>query len=314
MYAAWKARLSATQQEDTMGLRVNPSQRQRRLGIELRRLRDASGLTAAKAATASGFSAAHLNHIEAGRTAIPIDKIRALADLYGCKNEHLVDALIAMSQSNGRGWWSEYKHPPHNDDARDLAELESTCTRYRAFQWVQVPGMLQTGEYMRALFRSGSPDASEETHEKFVEFRLRRQRLLTGARPPEFHAVIHEAALRMTCVGREVMERQIEHLLEVAQQPHVRIQILPFRANMYLPGFSSPFVCYDDAAPELGTVYVEHPAQSPFITDRANLAQFSEAFTKLSEVALPPVAFDTASSMSVRRDSLGLIQRLMYDL
>jgi hypothetical protein len=220
-----------------------------------------------------------------------------------------------MSQSNGRGWWSEYKHPPHNDDARDLAELESTCVRYRAFQWVQVPGMLQTGEYMRALFRSGSPDASEETHEKFVEFRLRRQRLLTGARPPEFHAVIHEAALRMTFVGRGVMERQIEHLVELAEHPHVRIQILPFRANMYQLGFSSPFVYYDAAVPELSTVHVDHhPTQSPFVTGQINLMQFSQAFSKLSEVALPPIAFDSASSMSVRRDSLGLIQRLMYDL
>ncbi len=115
---------------------------------------------------------------------------------------HLIDALITMSQSNGRGWWSEYNHPPHNDDARDLAELESMSVRHRAFQWVQVPGMLQTAEYMRALFESGEPDVSPEDREAFVDFRMRRQRVLTAARPPEFHAVIHEAALRMEFVDR----------------------------------------------------------------------------------------------------------------
>jgi transcriptional regulator with XRE-family HTH domain len=297
-----------------MGLRPNPSQRQRRLGIELRRLRDECGLTATKAGGEVGLSPAHLNHIEAGRTSIPTTKIRTLVSLYGCKNEHLIDTLVAMGQSNGRGWWSEYKHPPHNDDARDLAELESMSMRYRAFQWVQVPGMLQTAEYMRALFQSGEPEASPETLERFVDFRLRRQRPLTEARPPEFHAVIHEAALRMEFVERGVMERQIEHVIEMSRHPHVRIQILPFRANVHRVRFSTPFVCYDAAVPELSTVYVEHPARSPFVADQANLAQFSEAFTKLSAVALPPIDLDATGSMPTRRDSLGMIHHLLYDL
>ncbi|MBL1065882.1 helix-turn-helix transcriptional regulator [Streptomyces sp. 7-21] len=297
-----------------MGLRVKPSQRQRRLGIELRRLREQSGWTATKAAAASGFSPAHLNHIEAGRTAIPAHKIRALAELYGCNNERLIEALIAMSHGNGRGWWSEYRYPPHNDQARDLAELESMSVRYRAFQWVQVPGMLQTADYMRALFKVGHPDAPAETHERFVDFRLRRQRVLTGPRPPTFEAVIHEAALRMEFVGRAVMRRQIDHLLEMARLPHVRIQILPFKAETYPVRTGCPFVCYDAEVPELSTVYVEHPTNSPFVTDQANLAEFSDAFSKLSAVALPPIRLDVTGSMPLRRDSLGLIQHLMYEL
>lgn len=297
-----------------MGLRANPSLRQRRLGIELRRLRDECGLTATRAGSHVGLSAAHLNHIEAGRTAVSPEKIRALTTLYGCKNEHLVDALVAMSQSNGRGWWSEYRHPPHNDNARDLAELESMSVRCRTFQWVQIPGLLQTVDYMRALFESGNPNASEETLERFVDFRLRRQRLLTEARAPEFQAVIHEAALRVKSVAREVMRRQIEHLLEMAQLPHVRIQILPFQANIHRVGFACAFDCYDAAVPELGTVYVEHPAQSPFVTDQANLASFSQAFEQLSAVALPSVELAGVSSLPKERDSLGLIQQHLYDL
>ncbi|MGP3971363.1 helix-turn-helix domain-containing protein [Streptomyces sp. 6N223] len=297
-----------------MGLRPNPSQRQRRLGIELRRLRDACGLTATRAGAEVGLSAAHLNHIEAGRTAIQPGKLRTLMSLYGFKQEQLIDALVAMCQSNGRGWWSEYRHPPHNDNARDLAELEGMSVRIRAFQWMQVPGLLQTAEYMRALFRSGEPDASEDDLKGFADFRLRRQRLLTEARPPEFHAVVHEAALRMEIADRGVMERQIEHMVEMTRLPHVRVQILPFRANVHRVNYSTPFVCYDAPVAELSTVYVEHPARSPFVTDQSNLVQFSEAFSKLSAVALPPIDLDAASSIPTRRDSLGLVQRLLYDL
>ncbi|MGK5531445.1 helix-turn-helix domain-containing protein [Streptomyces sp. URMC 129] len=297
-----------------MGLRGKPSQRQRRLGAELRRMREDVGLTATKAGAEIGLSAAHLNHIEAGRTSISPEKIRALAAFCGCKQERLIESLITMSQSNGRGWWSEYDRTPHNQAARDLAELESMSVRLRAFQWVNVPGMLQSPEYMQALFKAGHPDMPAEIREQFVAFRLRRQRLLTDAKPPEYHAVIHEAALRMQFVGRDVMRRQVEHLIEMARLPNVRIQVLPFRTDAYPGGFGCSFVCYDAAVPELSTVYVEHPASTPFVTDQANLAQFSEAFTQLSAVALPPLALDARSNIPVRRDSLGLIQHLMYDL
>lgn len=297
-----------------MGLRLNPTQRQRRLGVELRRLRDASGLTATKVGGELGFSAAHLNNIEAGRTAISPTKLRVLAKLYGYRNVQLIDHLVDMSQSNGRGWWSEYGHPPHNDMARDLAELEAMSVRHRNFQWVYVPGLLQTAEYMRALFRLGHQGEPEETVERFVEFRLRRQRLLTDARPPEYHAVIHEAALRMEFAGRDVMRRQIEHVIEMARLPNVLIQVLPFRAEAYPPRFGCAFDCYDAPAPELSTVYLEHPMGSPFVVDQSDIEQFSEAFTKLSAVALPPIDLEGGDSIRVRRNSLGLIQRILYEL
>ncbi|SFD15209.1 helix-turn-helix domain-containing protein [Streptomyces aidingensis] len=298
-----------------MGLRANPSQRQRRLGAELRRLRLDGGLTATAAGKEFGFSAAHVNNIEAGRTAIAPARLRALAELYGCKDERLIDALIAMSQSNGRGWWSEFRHPPHSDEACDLAELEEMSVRHRSFQWIHIPGLLQTEEYMRALFRGGQPDLPEESIERFVRFRMRRQRLLVEARAPELHAVVHEAALRMEFVGREVMRRQIEHLMRQATRlPHVRLQILPFRAEAYPPSFSCPFVCYDAAVPELSTVYIDHPTLSSFVIDQPSLVQFSDAFTRLSSVALPPVEAEAEVSSPARRDSFGLMQRLLYEL
>jgi hypothetical protein len=65
---------------------------------------------------------------------------------------------------------------------------------------------------------------------------------------------------------------------------------------------------------ELSTVYLEHPMASPFVTDQARLVQFSETFTKLSAVALPPVELEAGDSIRVRRNSLGLLQRILYEL
>jgi hypothetical protein len=296
-----------------MGLRANPTQRQRRLGIELRRLRDSCGLSAADAGAFADLGSPHLGHIEAGRTAIPEAKLRALTAAYGCQNEPLVNGLVAMSEATGKGWWSEFRKPPLAQKSFDLAELESASVAHRTFQWVHVPGLLQTTEYMRTLFEGGEPDASPATIDTFVEFRQRRQQVLVDASPPTFHAVIHEAALHMQFAGPDVMRRQIEHLVAMTRLPHVLIQILPFRANIY-PRFSAPFVVFEHSVPELSTVYVEHPVSTSFISDQTHLAQFADTFDSLSAAALPPIDPRVEPEFHARRDSLGLIQHVLYTL
>lgn len=297
-----------------MGLRTNPTQRQRRLGYELRRLRDACGLSAAQAGAFAGLGSPHLGHIEAGRTAIPEAKLRALASAYGCQSKPLVDALVEMGASTGRGWWRDYRKYSLDQRALDLAELEASTPVHRSFQWMYVPGLLQTPEYMRALFEGGEPDASPESRDAYAEFRLRRQQILTEPSPPTLHAVLHEAALHMRFVTEKVMRQQIEHLVELSRLPHVHIQILPFKADVYPAPFSTPFVIYETEVPELSTVYVEHPVASPFISDRDHLAQFSTCFERLSSVALPSIATGPQPEFQARKDSLGLIQHLLYSL
>ncbi|WP_063735699.1 helix-turn-helix domain-containing protein [Streptomyces sp. RTd22] len=297
-----------------MGLRANPTQRQRRLGFELRKLRDASGLSAAEAGAFAGLGSPHLGHIEAGRTAIPEVKLRALLAAYGCQSNTLIDALVVMSESTGKGWWSAHRKSSLDQSARDLAELESAAVTHRSFQWIYIPGLLQTPDYMRALFEGAEPEASSSTIDTYVEFRRQRQLILTGDAPPAFHAVIHEAALHMQFVGANVMRRQIEHLVKMARLPHVRIQVLPFRAGAYPARFGAPFVVYEHALPDLSTVYVEHPIASPFISDQAHLEQFTDAIAKLSAAALPPIDLDIEPEFHIGKGSLGLIQHLLYTL
>ncbi|MCC3771012.1 helix-turn-helix transcriptional regulator [Streptomyces sp. UNOC14_S4] len=296
-----------------MGLRANPTYRQRRLGMELRRMRMTSGLSVNEAAACAELGPPHLGHIEAARTAIPEAKIRALVEAYGCSSEPLIDALVAMTQASGRGWWSasEYKDS-HDPQSRDLAELEATTTSCRSFQLLYIPGLLQTAEYARALFAGGEPEADEALMDKCVSFRLRRQRVLTeGLR---FHAVIHETALHMQFVPGDIMGRQIEHLVTMARQPNVCIQILPFRANVYPVRFSAPFVIFEGAVPELSTVYVEHPISSPFTSAPEHIQQFSEAFERLRSIALPPIDPRLEPEFHARKDSLGFIQHHLYTL
>ncbi|MEU0811078.1 helix-turn-helix transcriptional regulator [Streptomyces sp. NPDC005970] len=297
-----------------MGLRANPTQRQRRLGLELRRLRNECGLSAAEAGAFAGLGSPHLGHIEAGRTAIPEVKLRALLAAYGCCNETLIHGLVAMSESTGKGWWSDYRKSPLADSIRDLAELESTAVAHRSFQWMYVPGLLQTPEYVRALIAGGEVDADLSLRETYVEFRLKRQQVLTGESPPAFHAVIHEAAFHMQFVDTEIMRGQIEHLVEMARLPHVRIQLLPFKSSLSPATPAAPFVLLEAEAAELNTVYVQHPVPSTFLEDQAHLAQYGADFERLSAAALPPIDPGPERQSYKRSDSLRLVQHLLYTL
>ncbi|EME96557.1 helix-turn-helix domain-containing protein [Streptomyces mobaraensis NBRC 13819 = DSM 40847] len=295
-----------------MGLRANPSQRQRRLGEELRKLREASGLSATEAGSHAGLGRAHMSHIETGRTAIPEDKLCTLLTLYGCTSDPYREALVEMNRATGRGWWSEFKQS-HSVHARDLAEMESTSVSCRSFQWLYVPGLLQTPDYAQGLIEGVEQDTDPTLLQKYVEFRLRRQDAVRSGLL-RFHAVIHETALHMRFAPAEVMRDQLIHLAEMAQLPNVTVQLLPFHAALS-PAFpGTPFIILQAGVPELSTVCVEHPVTSSFLTQESHLAQYTQAFDRLASTALPPVTLTLERKSYAERDSFGLIQHLLYAL
>ncbi|MGK5532530.1 helix-turn-helix domain-containing protein [Streptomyces sp. URMC 129] len=292
-----------------MGLRSKPTQRQRRLGHELRKLREAAGMGAAEACERAGLNKPHLSHIEAGRTACPEPRLRALLDAYGCSDTTLIRALVELTNATGKGWWSAHRDVA-DDRGRDLAELESTTTAYRVFDWLHVPGLLQTPAYMRSLFTHEDPGATAGDLDARTGFRLRRQRVLTEEPAPAFRAVIHEAAFHMGFVDRVTMLEQLDHLVELARLPHVSIRLLPFRCAAY-PGTSgTPFTIHDASAPQLSTVYVEQPNTPLFLFAPWHVEHFAADFARISGISLDPLDPGAADEKS----SLGLIQHLRYVL
>lgn len=295
-----------------MGLRHNPTQQQQRLGAELRRLRDIAGMTAAEAGRYAGISGTHLGHMESGRTAIPKGKLAALLDAYGIDSEPHAEALLALSEANGRGWWSNYRHDVA-DSARDLAELESASDSQSVFEMVYLPGLLQTPEYARALLESTNQDQDPSVTQRFLDFRLRRQEVLAGKSAPKYHAIVHEAALHMDFVPSDVMRRQLAHLTEISRLPHVTVQFLPFKSGGF-PAVGTPFTLFGTTPPELSTVYLEHDAGSVFFGDQKHITRYTEIFASLAKVALPPLAPEAEREFATKRDSFGLLQHLAYTL
>ncbi|WP_217146030.1 helix-turn-helix transcriptional regulator, partial [Streptomyces sp. AC627_RSS907] len=112
--------------------------------------------------------------------------------------------------------------------SRDCFPLEARSIRIQVISSNLVPGLLQTEEYARGAFSLGLARADLPALEEIVAFRLRRQELFTREDPPQYWAIMDESALRRLTADPRLMVIQLEHLLRVAAEPHINIQVMPF--------------------------------------------------------------------------------------
>ncbi|OEJ50401.1 transcriptional regulator [Streptomyces agglomeratus] len=272
-------------------MRHSPAVRRRRLGDELRRLRDRAGLTSPQAARLVGWHQSKVSRIETGRSAVKPSDVTRLLDVYGVKDprlRELVDALTGLSaKEGGKHWWHAYRGllPPQY---RDLISLESQAGSARTLETTVVPGLLQTPDYARAVTRAALAGLPGAKVDSLVEVRIARQEVLRGARPLDLRAVLDEAALRRPVGGRQVMKEQLRQLLEVGELPHVRLQVLPFESGAHI-GLTGPFVIFSfPNMADLDMVVIDHLTSSLYLERKEDLKAYEAAFNALQAQALSP--------------------------
>ncbi|CAL9509384.1 hypothetical protein SUDANB6_03613 [Streptomyces sp. enrichment culture] len=265
----------------------SPTLRQRRLGAELRKLRERAGLTATSAAELLGVNQARVSMIETGRTPISSDRLRSMAHVYDCRDEELIDALAAMTGRRTRGWWEEYRdHVPVA--LVDLAELEHHASGFRVALLIHIPALLQTTDHARSLFRAVVPPMRQYEIEHRLTHRMKRQGVLHRADPPPYAAIIHEAALRMNFGGPAVARCQLKHLLDMSELPHVTIRVIPFGAD-HFPTTGQSFDYIEGSVPQLDTVQLDsHHGACEFLDAEAQLNKYRAVLDRMDSCALDP--------------------------
>ncbi|MDT0305446.1 helix-turn-helix transcriptional regulator [Streptomyces sp. DSM 44917] len=267
--------------------RENPTARQARLGAELRKLRERAGRTAREAAGMLGTDQGKISHIESGRIGVSEERIRKLATFYSCSDHSLLDALCAIAREHrGQYWWDEYRGilapGPLN-----VAELEHHAVAMQIMQTVSVPGLLQTEEYARALFRGVVPELPAEEIETRTEFRMRRKVVLEGDNPPPFDVFVHEAALRMRFGGRATVRRQLEFLMNASEGPGVSVRVIPFTNEDYFEA-TQPVLYATGVVPQLDTVQIDGIWGGGFLDAEAELSAYRVYFSRAAKVSLNP--------------------------
>ncbi|MCX4787862.1 helix-turn-helix domain-containing protein [Streptomyces sp. NBC_01221] len=258
--------------------------RQERLGVELRKLRERAGLSGREASRVIGIAETKISAMESARVGVSAERVRYLASHYACDDVALVEALAAMAAERARGWWEAFRESVPSGYL-DLAELEDSATHLRTFQSVQIPGLLQTEEQIRAIFASTVPGLSDEQLELRVRFRLRRQEILAGDRPVPYQAVIHEAALRIRAGDSKIARGQLEHILQQSELQHVSVRVVPFAVDGFA-GVCDPLVYAGGSVPQLDTVLMDTPHGGALLDAEAQLSRYRELMRKVEGVAL----------------------------
>ncbi|MGW3494245.1 helix-turn-helix domain-containing protein [Streptomyces sp. NPDC001020] len=271
-----------------MAPRNHPTARQRRLGTELRRLRESAGLKARDAAEFLSSTSAQVSQVEAGIAGVSEERIRRLAAHYACGDEALIDALVAMGGERTRGWWDEYRGILPSV-FHDVAEVEHHATFLREVVTSHVPGLLQTPDYARAVFGYMVPELPDSELGPRVEHRVKRRAVFSQEHPTPYETTVHEAALRILVSDRRVARSQLLRILQEIERGQVTVRVIPFGREGFA-GAGIEMMYVGGPLPRLDTVLRDAPHGTAFIDAESQLARFRALLDKVEKAALEPVA------------------------
>ncbi|MFM9707102.1 helix-turn-helix domain-containing protein [Streptomyces galilaeus] len=259
-----------------------------RLGAELRKLREATGMKAREAAALLGADAVQMSQIESGVAGVSAERVRRLAAHYACTDEGLIEALVAMATDRTRGWWEDYRGvlPPVN---LDLAEAEHHAMFLREVVITYVPGLLQTPDYARAVFGYMRPELPESELTPRVEHRMKRRNVIEGDAPTPYEAIVHEFALRIRVADRHVSRAQLLRILEQTEQDHVTLRVIPTDQDGF-GGAGASMMYMGGPVPQLDTGLREGATGTAFIDAEAQLRTLRTLFRKVEKATLDPSA------------------------
>ena len=267
-----------------MASNVNPTVRRRRLGQELRRLRELKGMTAEEVAERLLVSQSKISRLENGRRSISQRDVRDLCGVYEVEDQRMVDSLMEMAKdSRQQGWWHAFGDVPYSV----YIGLETDAASLRVYDPQVVPGLLQTRQYAEALISGALPETAQAEIDKRVQVRMRRQeRVSSGENPLRLWSVMDESALRRVVGGRELMRAQLEHLVEQSQLPHVTVQVIPFEMGAH-PGLNGQYAIleFPDTA-DSSVVYIEGVTSDLYLEKPNDVQKYSVMYEHLRAQAL----------------------------
>jgi transcriptional regulator with XRE-family HTH domain len=214
-------------------------------GSELRRLRCEAGLSQDRLGEVLGYTGSLVGQIETAKRSPTQEFAERL------------DGALATGGLFGR-LWPHVVRGPFPDYFRTYADLEPRASEIFSYGGFLIPGLGQTEDYMRAVFRTAMPLASDAVVESKIEARKSRQELLTGPTRPVLWWLLDEAAIRRPVGGRHVMAGQLRHLSELIRARVAVVQVLEFSSGAHaaLEG-ALTLMTFADAGPDVA--YIEGP-------------------------------------------------------
>ncbi|MFG2646894.1 helix-turn-helix domain-containing protein [Streptomyces sp. NPDC048436] len=245
-------------------------------GAELKRRREDAGLTQSALGVRVFVSGGYVGQFEQAIRKPQLDVAER------------IDEVLQTDGFFERMWRKLIKDQPYSEHFAHAAELERLATKICEFEPALVPGLLQTPEYARALFVASNPFAADEYLNELHRARMARAPLLKDATRPVYWAIVHETVLRVLVGGPTTMAGQLNHLVAMAREHKVLVQVIPFAVGAHpRMGKMMKIMEFEDAPP---TVYTEAVNTGNLLDDPAVVKRVQASYDLLRAVALPPEA------------------------
>ncbi|WP_149182004.1 helix-turn-helix transcriptional regulator [Streptomyces sp. TRM49041] len=260
----------------------------RRFAEELRSLRDQRGDSLRKLGEALGWDWSLFGKMERGQTLGSADVVEALDQYYGTPGFLL--ALWELAVGDTSRFVEQY---------RRFMALEAEATSIQLYAPSVVPGLLQTREYARTMFELAGV-LEEEQIDQQVDARISRRDVLLGEAAPHFRAVLDETVLRRPLLGAGAWREQLKHLIAMAAQRNVAVQVLPFSAGLCELNNTETWLL---RLPEGRTVaWVETGYKGELVQECTGVELLQRGYDRLRDHALSP------------RESTEFVQRVLEEV
>lgn len=259
------------------------------LGSQLRRLREARGVTREAAGYAIRASESKISRMELGRVSFKPRDVEDLLTLYGVTEDTEREPLLGLARESSRaGWWHNYSDVLPGW-FQTYVGLESAASHINTYEVQFVHGLLQTDDYAHAVVTAGHQvNLPDDEVERRVALRRERQKLLLDERAPHFTCVLDEAALRRPIGSRRVLDGQLRHLAELSERPNITVQVVPFDLGGH-PAESGAFTLLRFPEQDLGDiVYLEQLTSALYLDKKEEVAQYDDVLRRLIENSLSP--------------------------
>src|SRR5580658_5053002 len=258
---------------------TGPTVRRRRLGTELRKLRESNGYKLEEVAAQLGVAPSTLSRIETGKAPTKSAYLSQMLEKYG-----VVDLA---REGHRKGWWAAYDDVlPSGFDI--YVGLEAETAAVRGYEVSVVHGLLQTPDYARAVLGEMFPRHGAEQIDRMVALRMERQRRFADDPPLELWAILDEAVIRRPVGGQAVMRTQLEHLLAMATRPGLTLQVLPFSCGAHAGHAGGFSILEFPNRSDSEVAYVESVAGTTYLEKDREVRVQVEAFDRLRAAAPAP--------------------------
>jgi transcriptional regulator with XRE-family HTH domain len=251
----------------------------RQLGRALRDARHARGSTLEQVARETEFSRATLSRIELGQyERIKVREVEYLCRYFDLPEDRTQYLMAIAAESNTKVWWQNYRHFLHEGFSSYL-ELESYATEFRFFQPLVIPGLLQTADYARAVYRASAPDDPESEVDSWVGMRMqRRTRIMQRRWKARLEFLLHESVLHTVVGSKPKMAAQCRCIADVSTQENIAIRVVPFEAGLPTGHVVPPFIVLDFPDTEPSVVHSEGAIGSMTFEDTVDVDRFRSLY------------------------------------